>query len=133
MASEAAQQVSTGHRSLQLAGRTQRDVAPVIDDGEAMRQCISLFHIVRGQQDRLPLWLYSRMISHSSNRVCGSSRGAGLVEEKHLRIVHHGTRNGENCATMLLVESAHHLDGAVAELEPLQQAISAPGALLGPS
>src|SRR3989442_8124279 len=71
------QQVATGNGSFQLLGSSQSDDATMIDDREAFAERVGFFHVVRGQQDRLPLWLYSRTISHKSKRVCGSSPALG--------------------------------------------------------
>ena len=78
-----------------------------------MRQRVSLFHIVRGQQDRLAaLVVFANDFPQQQPRL-RIEPGAGLVEKKHLRIVHHGARNGETLHHAA-GESAHHLIGAVA-------------------
>src|SRR6185369_8106665 len=90
MASEAdAQQIAAGHGSLQLRRRAERDVAPVIDNGETLAERVSLFHVVRRQEDRLAaLVVFANDLPEQQTRLRIES-GAWFVEKEHLRIVHH--------------------------------------------
>src|SRR5712691_10269399 len=104
----------------------------------------------------LPLWLYSRTISHKSRRVCGSRPALGssrkstcgscimarlsiarammhdpqvLIEKKHLRVVHHGAGDRE-ALHHAAGEAADHLVGAIGEFEALEEGFGALGAFL---
>ena len=120
LAEAQAQQVSAGNRSLQLARRAQRDDAAVIDDGQALAERVGFFHVVRGEQNGFAaLVVLANDLPQEQTRL-RIEAGAGLVEKKHLRIVHHGARDGKPLHHAA-GKAAHHLVGAVGELEALEQ------------
>ena len=50
----------------------------MVDDGEPVAELVGLFHVVRGEQDRLPGGVeLSFMMSHKASRLCGSSPAVG--------------------------------------------------------
>src|SRR5216684_9370198 len=102
----------------------------MIDDGQTLAQGISLFHVVRGQQDGLsPLVVFADDFpkKQAGLRV---QPGTGLVEEKYLGVVHHGARDGE-ALHHAAGESANHLIGPVTEFEAIEQLVRTLGSLLG--
>src|SRR5580700_3091676 len=77
----------------------------------------------------LPRWLYSRMMSQSSNRVCGSSPALGssrkstcgsCIMARDGEPLHHAAG-----------KTAHHLVAAIGELEAIEQRARALAARLG--
>jgi len=50
--------------------------------------------------------------------------GAGFIQKKHLRVVHHGARDGEPLHHSA-GETADHLIGAIGELEALEEGFGA--------
>ena len=77
-----------------------------------------------------PFWLYSRRISQSSRRVCGSRPHARFVEKQNLRIVHHGARDG-HALHHAARKAAHQLVGPIRQLEAVEQRVGAFRALVG--
>src|SRR6267143_3355851 len=102
----------------------------MIDDGQTLAQGVSLFHVVRGQQDGLAsLVVFADDFpkKQSSLRI---QAGTGLVQEKYLGIVHHGARDRETLHHAA-GESANHLIGPVTEFEAIEQRLRTLGSLLG--
>src|SRR6266478_8670517 len=101
----------------------------VIDDGEALAERVGLFHVVGGEQNcfaALVVLADDLPEEQASLRV---QAGAGLVQEKDLRVVHHGAGNGE-ALHHAAGESANHLIGAIGELEAVEERFSALGTLV---
>src|SRR5450755_4328186 len=102
----------------------------MIDDGQTLAQSVRLFHVVRGQKDRfatLVVFADDFPEKQSSLRV---ESGAGLVQEKYLRVVHHGARNRQTLHHAA-GKSANHLVGTVGELEATEQHLRPLGSLPG--
>ena len=115
-----AQQISAGHRRFQFVRRAESDDAAVIDDGEALAERVGFFHVVRGQQNGFAaLVVLANDFPEQQSRL-RIEAGARLVEEEHLRIVHHGARDGE-ALHHAAGESADHLVGAVGQLEAVEK------------
>src|SRR3569832_2155084 len=96
------QKKATGNGSFQLRGCAERDVATVIDDGESLAQRVSLFHVVRRQENGLStLVVFTNDFPEQQTRL-RIETGTRLVEKQHLRIVHHRARDRE---------SLHHAGG----------------------
>ena len=91
----------------------------MIDDGKPVTQGVGLFHVVRSQQNglaRLVVFANDLPQEQLGLRIQSSTR---LVEKQHLRIVHHGPCNGKPLHHAA-GKAAHHLVGAIAQLEPLE-------------
>src|ERR1700681_2271785 len=129
MAEAQTQQVAAGYGILQLCWRAEGDDAPMIDDGEALAQRVGFFHVVRGQQNGFAaVVVLANDLPEKQARLRIESC-AGLIQEKHLWIVHHGARDGESLHHAA-GESAHNLVGAVGELEALEERCGATAALV---
>ena len=100
----------------------------MIDDGQTLAQGVRLFHVVRGQQDGLAALVVFANDFPKKQSGLRIEAGAGLVQEKNLRVVHHGARDGETLHHAA-GESANHLIGAVRELEAIEQRLRALGSL----
>src|ERR1700722_5663569 len=119
-----AKQVSTRYRSLQLARRTHSDNAAVIDDGQALAEGVGLFHVVGCEQDGFAALVVLADDFPKKKPGLRVEAGAWLVEEEHLRIVHHGTRDGE-ALHHAAREAADHVVGSVSELEAVEESSGA--------
>src|SRR3984957_6279115 len=115
-----AYQVPARHGSLEFCRRAQRDDAAVIDDGEALAECVGFFHVVRGEQNRFAAAVVLANDLPQQQARLRIETSAGLIQEKYLRIVHHGARDGE-ALHHAAGESTHDLVGAVSELEALEE------------
>ena len=124
-----AQEEAAGNGSLQLLRGSQSDDAAMINDGEALTQRVGLFHVVSGQQNRfaaLVVFADDFPQEQTGLRVQASTR---LVQEKDLRIVHHGASDGETLHHAA-GESANHLVGAIGELEAVEKSFRTLGAFV---
>ncbi len=105
-------------------------IVAVIDDGQPLAERVGLFHVVRGQQDGFAeLVVFANDLPEQDAGLRIES-GAGLVEKQDLRIVHHGARDGE-ALHHAAGKSAHHLIGAIGELEFFEQCVGALVAFFG--
>lgn len=100
----------------------------MVDNGNALAESVSFFHIVRRQEDRLAELVIFANDLPQQNAGLGIESGAGLVQEQDLRIMHHGAGDGE-ALHHASGKAAHHLLGAIGELEFLEQGVSQVGAL----
>jgi len=67
----------------------------VVDDGKALAERVGFFHVVRGEQNGFAgLVVLANDLPQEQARLRVET-GAGLVQKQHLRIVHHGARDGE--------------------------------------
>ena len=69
--------VAAGHQSLQLVRCPIRDQRAAIEDPDAIGQSISLFEVLRRQEDRHAIGDEFPMICHISRRLRGSSPAVG--------------------------------------------------------
>src|SRR6266403_1758933 len=95
-----------------------------------MAQRVRLFHVVRGEQDRLSTLVVLANDLPKQQPCLRVQASARLVEEEYLWIVHHGPCNGETLHHAAR-ESTNHLIGAIAQLESFQQFACALRALHG--
>src|SRR3984957_11508807 len=102
----------------------------MVNDGDAMGKRVGLFHIVRRQQDRFASLVVFANDLPQKQFGLRIKAGAGFVEKQHLGIVHHGARNRETLHHAA-GKPAHHLVGAVGQLEAVQQFFRTPGSLFG--
>ena len=101
----------------------------MIDDGEALAKRVGFFHVVRGEQNGFAaLVVLANDFPEEQTRLRIEAR-AGLIQKKHLRVVHHGARDGKTLHHSA-GESTHDLIGAVGELEALEERRSATVALV---
>src|SRR5947199_7933990 len=71
------QEKTSGDGSLQFARSSQGDHPAVVDDGKALAERVGFFMLCVVSRMVLPVWLFSRTISHRSKRVCGSRPALG--------------------------------------------------------
>src|ERR1043166_8465346 len=79
----------------EFARRTGRDEAAVVHDCQALAKPLRFFHEMRRQDEGLAL---HRQPAHPLPDQVARLRveaGGGLVQEKHLRVIHQGAREGE--------------------------------------
>jgi hypothetical protein len=119
LAEAQAQQIATWNRSLQFGGSAEGDVAPVVDDGQALAKQISFFHIVRGEKNGFAALIVFANDFPEQEPGLRVEAGAGLIQKKYLRVVHHGAGDGKPLHHAA-GESAHHLIATVTELESLE-------------
>ena len=62
----------------------------MVDDGDALAELIGLFHVVRGEQDRLPVGVEVVEDLPHGDAALRIEAGGGLVEEQHGRSMHDG-------------------------------------------
>src|ERR1700674_4893046 len=93
-----------------------------------MAQGVSLFHVVRGQQDGLASLVVFADDFPKKQAGLRVQAGTRLVQEKYLRVVHHGARDGETLHHAA-GESANHLIGPVTEFEAIEQRLRTLGSL----
>ena len=115
---------------LQILGRSLGDDAAVVDDGEPVAQGVGLVHVVGGEDDGFAEAVVIADDLPQQQARLRIEAGAGLVEEQHFGIVHHGAGDGE-ALHHAAREGAGHVVGAVGELELLEQLGGAPLALAG--
>jgi len=100
----------------------------MIDNRDALAESVGFFHVVGGEQDRFAELVIFANDLPEQDAGLGIEAGAGLVEEEDLRIVHHGAGDGE-ALHHASGKAAHHLVGAISELELFQQGVRQFGAL----
>src|SRR5579859_6146990 len=100
----------------------------MIDDREAVRKGIGLFHVVRGQQNRFAGLVVLANDLPKQQLGLWIKAGAGLIEKKDLGIVHHGARDREPLHHAA-GETADHLIAAIGELESVEESVGALTAL----
>ena len=101
----------------------------MINNREPFAEGIGFFHVVRGQQNRLAALI---VFAHDFPQEQAGLRvqpGAGLIEKKNLRVVHHGASDGK-ALHHAAGEAAHHLVGAIGEFEALQEGCGPLGAFV---
>ena len=101
----------------------------MIDDGEALAECVGFFHVVRGKQNSFAALVVLANDFPEQQACLRIEAGAGLVQEEHLRIVHHGAGDGETLHHSA-GKTADDLIGAVGELEALEKRFRALVALV---
>src|SRR6202521_65900 len=102
----------------------------MIDDGQTLAQGVSLFHVVSGQQDGLASLVVFADDFPKKQAGLRVQAGTRLVQEKYLRVVHHGARYGETLHHAAR-ESANHLIGPVTEFEAIEERFRTLGSLPG--
>jgi len=92
----------------------------VVDDGEAVAECVSLFHVVCGEDDGDALCAESLDGVPHGDAALGIEAGAGLVEEEDFGMMGDGARDlkalGEAAAEGLRIRC-----GAIAEAELIEE------------
>src|SRR6185503_15092485 len=79
----------------QLLGRALSDDAPVIHDGEPVREALRLVHEMRGEKDGLALAKQAAQPRPDEMPRLGVEPGGGLVEEDQFRVVDEGAGERE--------------------------------------
>jgi hypothetical protein len=125
-----AEQETAGNGGLQFLRSAQGDYAAVVHDRESLTERVGFFHIVSGQQNGFAALVVLTDDFPKEQAGLRVQAGAGFVEEKDLRIVHHGARDGE-ALHHAAGEAANHLIGAIRQLEALEKGFGAFGAFLG--
>src|SRR5580693_729218 len=115
-----AHQVTARHGSLQFGRSAQRDDAAMIDDGEALAEGVGFFHVVRGEQNGFAAAIVFANDLPQQQAGLRIKTSAWFIEEKHLRIVHHGAGDRKTLHHAA-GKSANDLVGAVGEFEALEQ------------
>ena len=94
---------------------------PVVDDGDALRQVVGLFQVVRRQHDGQPVLARQPgdLAPHVGPRLRVEA-GRRLVQKQHLRLVDQAHRDVE-LALHAAGERARDALARVREVEPLQQ------------
>src|SRR5258705_3068353 len=102
----------------------------MINDRKALAQGVSLFHIVSCQQDGFAtLVVFADDFPKKQSGLRIQPR-AGFVQKKHLRVVHHGTRDSETLHHSA-GESTNHLIGSITQLETINQCVRTHGSISG--
>src|SRR5260370_5535473 len=123
------QQVAARDGRFQLQRSAQGDDAAMIDKREAFAERVGFFHVVGGQQNRCAaLVVFADDLPQKQTRLRVQT-SAGFIQKKHLRVVHHGARDGE-ALHHAAGEAADHLIGAIGELEAFEERFGALGAFL---
>jgi len=124
-----AEQVAAGNGILQLLGSSQGDDAAVIYNRKTLTEGVGFFHVVSGQQNRFAALVVFADDLPQKQTGLRVQAGAGLVEEKDLRVVHHGA--GDRKALHHAAgEAANHLVGVIGELEAFEEGFGALGAFV---
>src|SRR5580692_8780017 len=92
----------------------------MIDDGEALAEGVGFFHVVRGEQNGFAAAIVFANDLPQQQAGLRIETSAWFIEEKHLRIVHHGARDRKTLHHAA-GKSANDLVGAVGEFEALEQ------------
>ncbi len=82
-------------RVLQAGRRVEGHDAPLIDDGDAIAELVGLLHVVRGEEDRLPVDVQLAEDLPQRDPALGIEASSGFIEEQHRRSVHHRSRHHE--------------------------------------
>ena len=103
----------------------------MIHDGHAIAQLVGLFHVMRGDQDRLALTMELAQYLPERQPALRVEAGGGFVEEQHLWPMHDGARDHQP----LRHTARQRHDGsrrAVRQTHPLEKLLRfAPGVVLG--
>lgn len=92
----------------------------MINDRQPLAQCVSFFHVVRSQQNGFAAAVVFANDFPQQQAGLRIETSARFIEEKHLRIMHHGARNGE-ALHHAAGKSTDDLIGAVGKLEALEE------------
>ena len=104
----------------------------MVDDRQAFAERVGFFHVVGGQQNCFPALVVFPNDFPQEQAGLRVQAGAGLVEKKHLRVVHHRARDGEPLHHAA-GKAADHLVGAIGKLEALEKRRGALGSFVSES
>ena len=115
-----------GARSMRFSarGRVEGEDRAVVDDRDPVAELVGLLHVVRGEEDRLPVVVQLAEDLPQGDAALRVEAGGRLVEEQDRRAVH--DRPGHHEALGHAARERHHRGaGAVGEAELLEQSRSA--------
>ena len=119
------------HAALELGRRVEGEDPAVVHDGHPVTELVGLFHVVRGEHDRLALGVEALEELPQRQTALGVEPGSGLVEEEDGGPVEDGPRHHEALGHAAR-EGVDRRLGEARQLEPLQEVVGRLAGLLGP-
>src|SRR6266704_1447797 len=116
---------------LELIHGPRGEYLAVVDDRDLLAQRLGFLHVVRGQQDRLPLGVQHPQDVPEVSPGLRVEPGGRLVQEQHVRPVHQGPRDQQPLGLPAGQVGGHRL-APVREPEHLEQLVGAARGLAQP-
>src|SRR5581483_10297586 len=119
-----AQEKASRDGVLQLGWSALGDDTTVVHDNEALTEGIGLLHVVGCKNHGFANRVVLANDLPEKDAGLGIKPGTRFVKKQHLRIVHHGTRDG-HALHHAAGESANELPGAIGEVEFFEELVGA--------